>query len=53
MGIFFFFLLFITLDTGPKRHLRLALSDTQVHEPYTRARLGDHLWTFFMGIKQT
>jgi len=34
--IFFFF----TLVTGPRRSLRLTLSDTRVYEPQIRARLG-------------
>jgi len=29
------------LATGPRRSLRLKLSDTRVYEPYTRARLGN------------
>jgi len=37
-GVFFFF--FFTLVTGPRRSLRLKLSDTRVYEPQTRARLG-------------
>ena len=32
--------LFFTLVTGPRRSLRLKLSDTRVYEPQTRARLG-------------
>ena len=35
-GFFFFF----TLVTGPRRSLRLKLSDTRVYEPQIRARLG-------------
>ena len=38
MRTFFFF--FFTLDTGPRRALRLKLSDTRVHEPEIRTRLG-------------
>ena len=30
------FFLFITLDAGPRRPLRLMVSDTQVYEPYIR-----------------
>ena len=32
--------LFFTLVTGPRRSLRLKLSDTRVYEPQIRARLG-------------
>jgi len=35
-----FFFFFFTLVTGPRRSLRLKLSDTRVYEPQTRARLG-------------
>jgi len=38
-GVFFFFL-FFTLVTGPRRSLSLKLSDTGVYEPQIRARLG-------------
>jgi len=33
-------LFFFTLVTGPRRSLRLKLSDTRVYEPQIRARLG-------------
>ena len=33
---------FCTLVTGPRRSLRLELSDTIVYEPQIRARLGNH-----------
>jgi len=33
-------LFFFTLDTGPRRSLRLKLSDTRVYAPQIRARLG-------------
>ena len=33
-------LFFFTLVTGPRRSLSLKLSDTRVHEPQIRARLG-------------
>ena len=36
--LFFFF----TLVTGPRRSLRLKLSDTKVYEPQIRARFGNH-----------
>jgi len=32
----FFFFFFLTLVTGPRRSLRLKLSDTRVYEPQTR-----------------
>jgi len=35
-----FFFFFFTLVTGPRRFLRLKLSDTRVYEPQIRARLG-------------
>jgi len=35
-----FFFFFFTLVTGPRRSLRLKLSDTRVYEPQIRARLG-------------
>jgi len=35
-----FFFFFFTLVTGPRRSLRLKLSDTIVYEPQIRARLG-------------
>ena len=34
------FFFFVTLVTGPRRSLRLKLSDTRVYEPQIRARLG-------------
>ena len=37
-----FFLFFFTLVAGPRRSLRLKLSDTKVYEPHIRARLGNH-----------
>jgi len=36
----FFFLLFFTLGTGPRRSLSLKLIDTRVYAPQIRARLG-------------
>ena len=41
-----FFLLF-TLVTGPRRSLRLKLSDTRVYEPQIRARLGTSRVTIY------
>jgi len=39
-GRFFFFFFVFTLVTGPRRSLRLKLSDTRVYGPQIRARLG-------------
>ena len=38
--IIFFFI--ITLDTGPRRFFSLELSETNIYEPYMRARLVDY-----------
>ena len=35
-----FFFFFFTIVTGPRRFLRLKLSDIRVYEPQIRARLG-------------
>jgi len=42
LGLLAFFFFFFTLVTGPRRSLSLKLSDTRVHEPQIRARLGYH-----------
>ena len=36
------FFCFFTLVTGPRMSLSLKLSDTRVHGPYIRVRLGNH-----------
>jgi len=43
--VFFFF---FTLVTGPRRSVRLTLSDTRVYEPQIRARLGTTIASYYV-----